>query len=166
MSPPIPKGVWWRWFSAWVARPRVSVAMMKLATVVDRPLMRLSNGRLRLSFVIPVLLLRVHGRKSGVLREVPLLYVPDDKSVLLLASNAGQGRLPVWYLNLRESPRVEVVLGGIATTMAVLELNGPQREQAWRKATRLYPGYVVYQRRTPYPIPVLRLSGAERNWNG
>ncbi len=133
--------------------------MMKLATVVDRPLMRFSGGRLRLSFVIPVLLLRVRGRQSGVLREVPLLYVPDGQSVLLLASNAGQGRLPAWYLNLRGSGHVEVVIGGLDTLMTVMELSGAPREKAWQKAIDLYPGYVSYQQRTPYPIPVLRLSG-------
>lgn len=151
----------WRWFAAWVSRPTVSIVMMKLATAVDRPLMQLTGGRLRLSFVIPVLLLRVRGRKTGTLREVPLLYVPEGKSVLLLASNAGQGRLPVWYLNLRESTQVEVVLSGIQKTMSVMELTGVQREQAWQKAIDLYPGYAAYEQRTPYPIPVVRLSGMD-----
>ena len=132
--------------------------MMKLATAVDRPLMQLSGGRLRLSFVIPVLLLRVRARKTGVLREVPLLYVPDGESVLLLASNAGQGKLPAWYLNLRESPQVGVVRSGVATTMSVKELSGVERKQAWQKAVDLYPGYVAYQLRTEYPIPVVQLS--------
>lgn len=135
--------------------------MMKLATAVDRPLMQLTGGRLRLSFVIPVLLLRVRGRKTGVLREVPLLYVPEGESVLLLASNAGQGRLPVWYLNLRESTQVEVVLSGIPKTMSVTELTGVQREQAWQQAIELYPGYAAYAQRTPYPIPIVRLSGMD-----
>ncbi len=161
-QPPSPHGALWRWFAAWVALPTVSIVMMKLATAVDRPLMRLTGGRLRLSFVIPVLLLRVRGRKTGQWREVPLMYVPDGESVLLLASNAGQGRLPGWYLNLRESPHVEVVLSGLPKTMSVMELSGVQREKAWEKAVNLYPGYAVYQQRTPYPIPVVRLSGIEQ----
>ncbi len=132
--------------------------MMKLATAFDRPLMQLTRGRLRLSFVIPVLLLRVRGRKTGAMREVPLLYVPDGDSVLLLASNAGQGRLPAWYLNLLQSPQVDVVLSGLPKTMSVIELSGVQREKAWEKAVALYPGYAVYQQRTPYPIPLVRLS--------
>lgn len=161
-QPASPHGALWRWFAAWVALPTVSIVMMKLATAVDGPLMRLTGGRLRLSFVIPVLLLRVRGRNTGEWREVPLLYIPDGESVLLLASNAGQGRLPGWYLNLRESPQVEVVLSGLAKTMSVIELSGEQRENAWQKAVALYPGYAVYQRRTPYPIPVVRLSGIEQ----
>lgn len=161
-QPPAPHGVLWRWFSAWVALPTVSIVMMKLATAFDRPLMQLTRGRLRLSFVIPVLLLRVRGRKTGAMREVPLLYVPDGDSVLLLASNAGQGRLPAWYLNLLQSPQVEVVLSGLPRTMSVIELSGVQRGKAWEKAVALYPGYAVYQQRTPYPIPLVRLSGIEQ----
>ena len=136
--------------------------MMRLATQLDRPLMRASGGRLRLSVVIPVLLLRVPGRKTGQLRSIPLLYVPDvradDEGALILASNAGQGRLPAWYLNLRPLTQAEVVRSGETATLLVQELAGAEREEAWQKAVRLYPGYLAYQKCTTYPIPVIRLS--------
>lgn len=148
----------WRLFTAWVARPAMSVFMMKLATAIDGPLMRASGGRLRLSFVIPVLLLRVTGRRTGRLREVPLLYIPDGDDCLLVASNAGQGHLPKWYLNLREVATVSITRSSGVSSMHVRELVNGEREAAWRKATTLYPGYVRYQARTSYPIPVIRLS--------
>jgi deazaflavin-dependent oxidoreductase (nitroreductase family) len=158
LTVPYPRGLWWRTFAAWVARPAVSVLMMRLATIIDRPLMRLSAGRVRLSFVIPVLLLRVPGRRSGVMRDVPLLYTPDGKDYLLVASNAGQGRLPLWYLNLQARQQVEVVVHGKHQTVQAQELAGAARETAWKKAVSVYPGYVRYQARTPYPIPVVRLT--------
>lgn len=132
--------------------------MMKLATAIDGPLMRLTNGRLRLSFVIPVLLLRVPGRRTGIIREVPLLYVPDGKDFLLVASNAGQGRLPMWYLNLREALAVSVATSTGRQNVSVRELANAERETAWELATSLYPGYVRYQARTRYPIPIIRLT--------
>jgi hypothetical protein len=80
----------WRAFSRFVAIPRVSLLLMRLATRVDRPLMRKSGGRLRLSFVMPLVLLRCPGARTGIVREVPLLYVPDGTNVVLIGSNGGQ----------------------------------------------------------------------------
>ncbi len=148
----------WRGFATFVAKPAVSIFMMKLATAIDGPLMRATHGKLRLSFVIPVLLLKVRGRKTGTLREIPLLYVPDGQDCLLIASNAGQGHVPKWYLNLRESKVVDIVTRAGSRTMHVRELVNEERRDAWIKATTLYPGYVRYQQRTSYPIPVIRLS--------
>jgi deazaflavin-dependent oxidoreductase (nitroreductase family) len=151
--------IFWRGFSSWVSKPAVSVFMMKLATAIDGPLLRASNGKLRLSCVIPVLLLKeVPGRKTGLLREVPLLYVPDGEDCLLIASNAGQGHLPMWYRNLRETASVSIVTSAHSAAVGVRELFGAERDAAWSKAVALYPGYVRYQARTPYPIPVMRLS--------
>ena len=73
-----------RWFAYFIARPRVSRIALTLATIIDRPLMRLSGGRLRLSFVVPVTLLRCRGAKTGLVREVPLLYAPDGADLLLV----------------------------------------------------------------------------------
>jgi len=148
----------WRGFASFVAKPAVSVFMMKLATAIDGPLMRATQGKLRLSFIIPVLLLKVPGRKTGLLREVPLLYVPDGADCLLVASNAGQGRLPKWYLNLRETRTANIVTSAGSSDVNVRELAGTERETAWIKAIALYPGYVRYQARTSYAIPVMRLS--------
>ena len=35
---------------------------------------------------------------------------------------------------------------------------GEARETAWTKAVAIYPGYTRYQARTPYPLPVIRLT--------
>jgi hypothetical protein len=55
----------WRALSRVIAQPWVSAAAMRIATRIDRPLLKVSRGRLRLSFVIPCLLLRVS-------REIPV----------------------------------------------------------------------------------------------
>ena len=130
---------------------------MHLATWIDRPLMRLSRGRLRLSFVIPVLLLRCRGVRSGRLREVPLLYVPIDDDVLLVASNGGQARAPAWCHNLRGQPEVECLMTGEITRFAADELAGQRREDAWDRVTAVYPGYLNYAERAQRLIPLFRL---------
>ncbi len=86
--------VLWRAFARIVSIMPISLFFMHLATRVDRPLLRLTNGRLRLSFVVPMLLLNCRGAKSGELREVPLLYVADGENVLLIGSNGGKPTRP------------------------------------------------------------------------
>jgi len=58
-----------------------------------------------------ILLLRVRGRKSGLVREHALSYLVADGSVWVMA---GFGRRTEWFRNLIADPRVEVVLPGRA----------------------------------------------------
>jgi deazaflavin-dependent oxidoreductase (nitroreductase family) len=137
--------------------PRVSAVAMRLATWIDRPLLKVSRGRLRLSFVIPCLLLRVRGAKSGALREVPLLYVPDGEDVLLVGSGGGAARRPVWCANLEANPAVETLRKGRVEHRTAEKLTGDARLAAWALAVRTYPGYAAYQARVSRQIPVYRL---------
>src|SRR3954468_2140137 len=54
------------------------------------------------------LLLTTKGRKSGELRELPLIYAPWDDAYLIVASKGGADAPPAWYLNLEADPDVEV----------------------------------------------------------
>lgn len=130
---------------------------MHLATVIDRPLMRVSRGRVRLSFVIPCLLLRCRGAKSGLLREIPLLYVADGGDVLLIGSGGGTEQEPAWCANLRAEPVVEVLRGGSVESLRAEELAGSERCSAWQQAVATYPGYQRYQTRLRRTIPLFRL---------
>ena len=148
----------WRAFSRLISVAPVTIALMKLATVVDRPLMRLSAGRLRLSFVIPMVLMDVRGARSGVVRSVPLLFVPDDLDLLLVASNGGQSRHPGWCFNLRAHPEVSCTLRGRTAPYTARELSGAERSRAWDLALSVYPGYARYAERAGRQIPVFRLT--------
>ncbi len=130
---------------------------MVVATWVDRPLMRISRGRVRLSFVIPVLLLRCRGARTGLVREVPLLYVPDGDAVVLVASNGGKHRAPGWCFNLRAAPDVECVLAGRVFGYHAEELDGERYAQAWGRAVDLYPGYERYAERSGRVIALFQL---------
>ncbi|MGE0624512.1 MAG: nitroreductase family deazaflavin-dependent oxidoreductase [Pseudomonadales bacterium] len=150
-------GSLWRAFSRVVALPRVSPLVMRLATVIDRPLLKASGGRLRLSFVIPCLLLRCRGARTGILREVPLLYVPDGDDLLLVGSGGGAARAPAWCANLLANPHVETVRGGEVEVRRAELLSGPARTAAWQRAVAVYPGYERYQERVSREIPIFRL---------
>jgi deazaflavin-dependent oxidoreductase (nitroreductase family) len=56
-----------------------------------------------------MLLLRVRGRKSGIVRETPLSYLVAEGSVWVMA---GFGPATEWYRNLLADPRVEVWMPG------------------------------------------------------
>lgn len=156
------------WLATVIARPGVSRVALAVATAVDRPLMRTSGGRLRLSFVIPVLLLRCPGARSGVQREVPLLYVADGDAVLLVASNGGRDREPAWAHNLRARARsggaVACLVGGAEVVFSVVELEAGARREAWERALRVYPGYATYAARVTREIAVFRLRRRDPRW--
>jgi len=151
------RSAWWRAASRILAIKPVTLFFMHLATWVDRPLMRVSRGRWRLSFVVPVLLLRCRGARTGELREVPLMFVPDNDTPLLVGSNGGKTRQPAWCYNLRRSPEVSCVLDGKERHYLAVELFEPEREQAWPLAVDLYPGYARYALRAQRDIPLFRL---------
>jgi deazaflavin-dependent oxidoreductase (nitroreductase family) len=56
-----------------------------------------------------ILLLRVRGRRSGLVREVPLSYLVTDGAAWVMA---GFGDRTDWYRNLLADPRVEIILPG------------------------------------------------------
>lgn len=138
--------------------PRAAVAAMKIATVIDRPLMRWSNGRLRLSFPVPVLLLESVGRHSGHVRYVPLLYVPSPSGALIVGSNAGLPRPPAWCANLRAVDEVDCAIDGVRRRMRVRELFGAEYERAWAEAVDFYGGYDAYRQRAGRALPLFRLE--------
>jgi deazaflavin-dependent oxidoreductase (nitroreductase family) len=56
-----------------------------------------------------VLLLRVRGRKSGLVRDVPLSYLVAEGSAWVMA---GFGPRTAWFRNLQADPEVDAWLGG------------------------------------------------------
>jgi deazaflavin-dependent oxidoreductase (nitroreductase family) len=69
-----------------------------------------------------MLLLRVRGRRSGVVRETPLSYLVADGSVWVMA---GFGPATQWYRNLLADPAVEVLLPGRRITGTATEVRSP-----------------------------------------
>jgi deazaflavin-dependent oxidoreductase (nitroreductase family) len=131
-----------------------------IAPVIDRPLMRLSGGRLTSAGVGRVGILKVRGAKSGALRETPLLYTRDGDDLLLVASRGGDVKHPAWYRNLVANPDVSFVAAGEERAYRARTIEpSPERERAWFLACERYSGYRVYQRRAGNRvIPVVRLS--------
>ena len=52
------------------------------------------------------------GAKSGKQRDVPLMYVPYQDGVILVASLGGAPKHPTWYYNLVKNPDIDVHVKG------------------------------------------------------
>ncbi len=133
---------------------------INVAPRIDRPLMRLSGGRLTSSGLRRVGVLRVKGAKSGRVRETPLTYARDGEDVLLVASRGGDVKHPGWYHNVVANPGVTFTARGEERRYTAKTIEpGPERERAWHLACEVYAGYRVYQQRAgDRLIPVVRLT--------
>ena len=69
-----------------------------------------------------MLLLRVRGRRSGIVRETPLSYLVAEGSIWVVA---GFGPDTQWYRNLLACPDVEVVLAGRRLAATAEEVLAP-----------------------------------------
>jgi hypothetical protein len=50
-----------------------------------------------------VLLLEAAGRRTGKLRETPMIYLMDHDVPVVMPANAGHRRPPAWWLNLKDA---------------------------------------------------------------
>lgn len=53
-----------------------------------------------------LILLYFRGRRSGQIRRVPLVSLPDGDDLLIVASKGGALGHPVWYLNIDADSKV------------------------------------------------------------
>lgn len=107
-----------------------------------------------------LLILTTTGRKSGKERTTPLLYLADGERWLVVASNGGADWEPGWWLNLRAGGTGTVELDGVRTTVTGTELDGPEREDAYRRLCREVFDYESYQRKVSRRLAVVALTPA------
>ena len=132
---------------------------VNLAPFLDRPMLRLSRGRLSTAGLGRVGLLKVRGAKSGAEKQTPLVHTKDGDSILLVASRGGDVRHPAWYRNVIANPDVHYVCDGEERPYLARELEGEERQRAWRLVNRTYPGFTTYQKRAGARlIPVIALE--------
>jgi deazaflavin-dependent oxidoreductase (nitroreductase family) len=104
------------------------------------------------------LLLTTTGRKSGEKKTVPLIFVEDGGSYVIIASLGGAPRHPSWYLNLEADPRVTVQVKDKVFEAVARTAQSPERERLWAKAVEAWPQYDDYQAKTSRQIPVVVLD--------
>jgi deazaflavin-dependent oxidoreductase (nitroreductase family) len=144
-----------------VARSRIGGWLfINVFPAIDRWLIPISRGRLKVAMGQPILLLHTRGARSGQARSTPLLYTPHRDGFLVVASKAGAEHHPAWYHNLRAHPDdVTVDVGGKPVPVRPRVLEGAERDELWRIVNDNYNGYEAYQGRAGgRVIPVVLLE--------
>jgi deazaflavin-dependent oxidoreductase (nitroreductase family) len=117
---------------------------------IDRPVYRLTSGRHTFASLvsgIPVVMLTTTGARSGEPRTVPVLGLPTDEGLAVIASNFGKHQHPAWYHNLRANPEGSVTVDGTSRRFRAVEAEGERRSRIWEEGLRVYPGWAQYERR-------------------
>ena len=104
---------------------------------------------------LPVIIVTHVGRKTKAIRKTPLMKVVDGSSYILVASQGGAPKHPVWYHNLKENSEVEIRDEDKIFDMTVREVSDTEeRQRLWKIAVDAYPPYQEYQEKTGRMIPV------------
>lgn len=120
---------------------------------------RLSGGRLGSNVRgIPSLWLTTVGRTSGIVRTNALYYMEDGQDLVVVASNAGLGSDPGWWLNLQAAPDTTVRIGRRSRAVQAREASQAEHDRLWPRLVELNPDYATYQSTTDRPIPVVILT--------
>lgn len=111
---------------------------------------------------LPVIIVTHRGRKTGAVRKTPLMRVVDGNSYILVASQGGAPKHPLWYYNLKADPEVEIRDETEVYAMRVLEVVDPvERERLWIVAVAAFPPYQEYQGKTDRLIPIFAAEPVE-----
>ena len=104
---------------------------------------------------LPVIIVINQGNKTGAVRKTPLMRVKDGDNYVLVGSQGGAPRNPVWVYNLRAEPSVEIRDETEVYAMKVREVDeDTERAKLWAAAVAAFPPYEEYQGRTSRKIPV------------
>jgi F420H(2)-dependent quinone reductase len=129
--------------------------LVKGATRVHVLLHRLSGGRFfnRLAGD-EVCFVTMTGAKSGRRITVPLMYVPHRDGVLLVASQGGAPKNPVWFYNLVKHPEIEVSHRRTRMRLRARQATADEKPALWPICDAHYAPYAQYRARTERDIPI------------
>lgn len=135
---------------------------IRLMSLANTWVFRASGGRLGAKFMrgAPVGLLTTTGRKSGQLRTTPLIYLADGERIVLVASQGGLPRNPLWYDNLATQPEVTFRTPKSERRYRAHTAAAEEKAALWPRLVAIYRDYDDYQKRTDREIPVVVLEPA------
>ena len=129
---------------------------LKYLSNLNALIYRLSGGRLwsKWSGKYPIMILMVKGKKSNVMRNIPLIKVIKDDQPILVASMGGMPMNPTWYYNVASNPRVSIQIGKEKQYYLARQVDDHEKALLWPTICSFYPDYNNYQEKTARNIPV------------
>ena len=129
--------------------------LVKAVTRLHVFLNRLTGGRLFNTFGgDDVCFVTMKGAKSGRTLTIPLMYVPYRDGLLLVASQGGAPRNPVWYHNLVKHSEIVVSHRRRRMKLRARLANPEEKPELWPICDRHYAPYADYRKRTTREIPI------------
>ena len=148
------------WFSRTLFFRRVGPTVMP---PLERMMVRLTKGRVQLSgLLLPSLVLHSVGAKSGLERDVTLMYCPEPgpsgEKLLITGSNFARDSHPAWTANLMKHPDAAVSVHGVRIPVRAEQIADDEREAVWRTLEENWPGYRGYERTSGRILRIFRLT--------
>jgi deazaflavin-dependent oxidoreductase (nitroreductase family) len=94
------------------------------------------------------------GAKSGRTITMPLMYVPYNDGVLLVASLGGSPKNPVWYYNIAKNRDITVRHRGKEMALRARLATADEKPDMWPICDSHYAPYADYRARTDRDIPI------------
>lgn len=127
--------------------------LLKLSSRSHVFLYRLFGGRfVKTMNGLPVLLLTTTGRKSGVERTTPVVFLRDGEDFIIAP---GVRERPDWYLNLKKQSRATIQIGNSARQVRALEVDPEERSRLWKKVPDYWNDYQE-KAKSELPLIILR----------
>ena len=131
----------------------------KLLRTTHVAIYRLSGGRVGASLAgMPMLILTTKGRRSGRAHTVPLGYMMEGDSYVVIASYRGSPRHPAWHLNLLNDPQAFVQVNRRKFAVVAKKAEAESRDRLWTSLVAKTPVYKGFQERTSRQIPMVYLT--------
>jgi deazaflavin-dependent oxidoreductase (nitroreductase family) len=133
---------------------------MGLYSKVNVWVYRLSLGRLMNTAMggHPICIVTLVGKKSGRRRRIPLIHVPEGEDEILVGSQGGLDRDPIWTHSVRAHPEISITFAGRTRRFLARQVDDDEKRQLWPHLCSIYPAYDEYQARTDRNIPVFRCT--------
>ncbi len=114
-----------------------------------------TEGTTLLDTGLPCVIVTHRGNKTDAIRKTPLMQVRDGANYVLIGSQGGAPKNPVWVYNLRANPEVEIRDHTEVFNMRVREVtDDAERARLWALGVAAYPPYEDYKNKTSRKIPV------------
>ena len=127
----------------------------KIFMTVQAIVFRLSGGRLMNKLRgMDVCVVKTKGAKSEKIRYIPLMLVPYNEGVVLVASMGGADINPSWYWNIKAHPEILVYLNRKKLNLVAKQVDDEKKAELWPLICSCYPPYDAYQKKTERNIPV------------
>lgn len=136
--------------------------LIRTITPLDRALLERTDAKYTVLGPIgaPVILLTTTGRKSGIARTQPLLYVHDGDTLYVVGSNFGQAHHPAWTGNLLADPTATVAIAGERIPVTATPVTDADKDAIFARFIDITGAYAAYRDRTTRDLRMFALRRA------